>query len=145
VGALRASSYRIPRDIEKRLGTFRPWQFVVVEAVGARVLAPESGEVGLFADQYAAELPERDRDDLKRLLAYLEHIAPIAHGYARRFSSLLPAEQDRVLGALEQSPIGLLRGGFQALKAIAMMAFYRREGAWAAIGYSGPLVRWSSG
>jgi hypothetical protein len=145
MAAIRASGYRVPREIEKRLEAFRAWHFVVVESIGARLLAPESADVGLFADQYAAGLPDRDRDDLLSMLAYVEHVAPLSHGLARRFSGLTPNEQDRVLAAIERSPIGVLRGGFQALKAVSMMALYRREASWSALGYSGPAVRWSTG
>jgi hypothetical protein len=143
VAAIRASGYRVPGDVGAKLVTFSAWQYVVMDAVGRRVIAPESADVGLFADSYFAGLADSDRADLVGLLAYIEHVAPLAQGFASRFSSLDGARQDRVLVALERSPVGLVRGGFQAVKAIAMMACYRRDESFLALGYSGPVVRWS--
>lgn len=145
IAALRASSYAVPAEVAEQLVVLRPWQYVVIRAIGERVLAPETADVGLFADHYFEGLPEADRSDLTSLIAYVEHVAPLTHGFAHRFSSLDPTRQDRVLAALEEHPVGLLRGGFQALKAIALMTLYRRDSSWGPLGYGGPAVRWSPG
>lgn len=145
MAALRASGYRVSPEIERKLVCLSPWQFVVIESIGRRVLDPERAEVGLFADAYIAKLPTADRDDLMGLLAYVEHVAPLGRGSSHRFSALPPGEQDRVLAHLERSEIGLLRGGFQALKALCLMAYYRKDESFAALGYGGPVVRWGSG
>ena len=117
------------------------WQYVVVEAVGARILAPEQASVGTFVDRYCVGLYPEDRRDLQRFLGYVEHVAPLVFGYLSRFSSLSAAGQDKVLSGLEQSTIDDLRAGFQAVKALVMMDFYRREENWASIGYDGPIIR----
>lgn len=145
MAALRAAGYSVSPEIRARLKVLSPWQFVVLEAVGSRVLDPEHAEVGLFADDYIQKLPASDRDDLMGLLAYVEHVAPLRQGSSQRFTNLSAAEQDRVLTALEQSDIGLLRGGFQALKALSLMACYRRDESFAKLGYGGPVVKWSGG
>lgn len=142
MAALRASGYTVPPDVRRSLSVLAPWQYVVIEAVGRRVLDPVSADVGLFADAYLAGLAASDRDDLLALVGYVEHLAPLGHGSTQRFTHLSAADQDRVLAGLELSDIGLLRGGFQALKAIAAMAYYRQESSFAALGYGGPLVRW---
>lgn len=143
IALVRGGNYPpLPKDVE--LGALAPWQYLVFQAVGARILAPVSADVGLFADGYVVGLAERDRDDLMGLCAYVEHLAPIAAGFGPRFTQLEPSQQDRVLEQLEQSPIGLLRGGFQALKALSLMAHYRRDESFAALGYGGPAVRWST-
>ena len=143
MAALRAGGYVVPKAIEEQLVRLRPWQFVVFEAIGRRVLDPEQADVGLFADTYCAALPARDFEDLVGLLAYVEHVAPLGQGFGPRFTQLDARSQDRVLSALEESPIGLLRGGFQAVKALAMMAHYRKDASFGALGYGGPTVRWS--
>jgi len=145
MAALRASGYAVSPEIAQRLKVLSPWQFVVMEAIGRRVLDPESADVGLFADEYIDQLPPADRDDLMGLLAYVEHVAPLVHGLSQRFTNLPDNAQDRVLTALEQSEIGLLRGGFSALKALALMACYRRDSTFPALGYGGPAVKWSGG
>lgn len=142
LGVIRSSGYHVPADVAKRLKTLSPWQYVVIDAFGARVLAPERARVAGFADGYMVDLAVEDRDNLLRFVAYLEHIAPLAAGHISRFSSLGPAQQDDVLRSLEQSSVDLLRAGFQALKALSMMAYYKQPASWKAIGYTGPVVVW---
>ncbi len=141
IGFVRASGYRLPPEIQ--LGQTKAWHYVVLNAIGARMVAPERVDVGLYADSSLAGFVAADRADFSALLTYVEHIAPFAAGHARRFSSLGPSAQEQVLRSLEQSSVGALRAGFQALKGISMMALYRREESWAAIGYTGPVIRWS--
>ena len=142
VAVVRGGNYHLPKGVS--LARLSPWQWAVFDAVGARILAPERADVASFADGYVAGLAGRDRDDLMGLLAYVEHLAPIAAGCGPRFTQLLPADQDRVLEGIEQSAIGLLRGGFQALKVLALMAYYRQDVSFSPIGYGGPVVKWSS-
>ncbi len=141
IALVRGGGYSLPPGVT--LAELAPWQWVVFDAVGARILAPERADVGSFADAYVAGLAPRDRDDLMGLLAYVEHLAPLAAGFGPRFSQLGPEQQDRVLEAIERHPIGLLRAGFQALKALALMAHYRRDSSFSALGYGGPVVKWS--
>jgi hypothetical protein len=142
IGLVRASGYHVPADVARGLQTLSPWHYVVIEAFGARVLAPEHADVADFADGFMVGLAADDSDNLLRFVAYLEHIAPLAAGHVSRFSSLSPVEQDDVLRSLEQSNIDLLRAGFQALEALSMMAYYKQPASWKAIGYDGPVVDW---
>lgn len=143
IGLIRSSGYQVPQKVARGLKTLSPWHYVVIDAFGARVLSPEHADVGGFADGYMVGLAADDRDNLLRFVAYLEHIAPLATGHISRFSSLEPAEQDNVLGSLEASDVDLLRAGFQALKAVSMMAYYKQPASWKALGYDGPVVDWS--
>lgn len=145
LGALRTSGYSVPAEVKQKLAALEPWQFVVVEAFGRRMLAPHPISIGLYTDQYMRDLAATDRRDVGRFIAYLEHVAPLASGHAHRFTNLPPDAQDRVLEAVETSSVNLLRAGFQALKAMAMMAYFRRPGSWQEIGYSGPVVDWGGG
>ncbi len=142
IALVRGGGYSLPPGVT--VGQLAPWQWAVFDAVGARILAPERADVGSFADGYVAGLAARDRDDLMGLLAYVEHLAPLAAGFGPRFTQLSPEQQDRVLTSIEQHPIGLLRGGFQSLKALALMAYYRHDASFAALGYGGPVVKWST-
>lgn len=142
LGLVRTSGYVVSADVKRQLDVLEPWQFVVVEAFGRRVLEPDPIGIGLYTDQYMRDLAASDRRDVGRFIAYLEHIAPLSSGHAHRFTKLSPEAQDHVIEAVETSSVELLRAGFQALKAMAMMAYWRRPESWKQIGYSGPVVNW---
>ena len=46
----------------------------------------------------------------------------------------------RVLASLESSSQGLLRGGFDGLKSLVFMGYYRDARTWKIVGYAGPFV-----
>lgn len=140
--ALRASGYEVAPEVARKLRFLRPWQLVVVNAVGARIVYPEQAEVGLFADGYLADLAAADQRDVQRLLGFVEHGAPLLTGRLLRFTALDAAAQDAVLRALELGASQRLRAGFGVLKAVAMMALYERDESFAPLGYSGPVVHW---
>mgnify|MGYP000393783433 CR=1 FL=1 len=126
---------------------FSPRQQAVLQAVALRILdgaEPPPSQDGAvaqcqFIDRYVAALAKPLRDDLQALLALVEY-APL-FGFAARFTRLPDAEQDAVLRHLETSRFPLLRQAFAALKSLCCLAHYQDERSFAAIGYSGPLVR----
>lgn len=142
LAALRTRGYELSPAVAGQLRVLSAWQYRVIEAFGARVLDPVRADVAGFADGYFEGLAAADRRDLLAFVAYLEHAAPLSIGKLGRFTDLSDAERDRVIAAIETGPIGLLRGGLGALKAVAMMAYYRLPESWAEIGYSGPVVKW---
>jgi hypothetical protein len=141
---VRTRGYDLADAISGQLQVLAPWQYLVLSAFGRRVLAPEVADVARFADEYLVGLAAADRRDLLAFVAYLEHAAPLAIGHLSRFTELDGERQDAVLASVEQSGIGLMRGGFQALKALAMMAYYRKPESWPALEYGGPVVRWKA-
>jgi hypothetical protein len=130
------------------------WQWAVVEHAARRITAadrPEGGpgsvvptsdevDVAGFVDGWVARMPERVRRDLGRFLAYLEHVAPVGAGHLTRFTRLPADAQDRVLASLEASSQPLLRAGFEGLKSLAFIGYYRDARTWSIVGYDGPLV-----
>jgi hypothetical protein len=149
VALLRSGGYVVAPDRLKNLRVLEPWQFVVVSGVARRIVAPDRpqgvptpDEVGVaeFVDGYLLEMPPALRRDFLRLLRYLEDLAPFASGYTGRFAVLSPAAQDDVLAALEASRFDQLRAGFQALKSIVMMGYYRDPRTFSMLGYGGPFV-----
>ena len=126
---------------------FSPRQHAVLQAVALRILdgaEPPPSQDGAvaqcqFIDRYVAALAKPLRDDLQALLALVEY-APL-FGFAARFTRLPDTEQDAVLRHLETSRFPLLRQAFAALKSLCCLAHYQDERSFAAIGYSGPLVR----
>ena len=135
----------------RKLAVLSPWQFVVIEHAARRVAAPDREgdasipsadelDVAAFVDDWTARLPETMRRDLGRFLAYVEHIAPLRAGFVTRFTRLEAAGQDRVLAALEASSSDLLRAGFDGLRALVFLGYYRDPRTWRIVGYDGPLV-----
>ena len=149
VAVLRTGGYAAPGG--RSLAVLSAWQFVVVQHVARRITAPDREgdssiptadelDVASFVDGWLARLSPRLCRDLGRFLAYLEHVAPLSAGYLSRFSSLHPQAQDRVLAAVESSSSDLLRAGFDGLRSLVFLAYYRAPSTWRIIGYDGPLV-----
>jgi hypothetical protein len=127
------------------------WRWSVFEHAARRIAAPDmtSGgsvptadelDVTRFVDGWLSRMSGRVVRDFTRFLAYLEHFAPLGCGLLGRFTHLTAAEQDRVLSSLEASRSDLLRAGFEGVKALAFMGFYRDPRTWSVLGYDGPFV-----
>jgi hypothetical protein len=149
LAAVRTRGYVV--DPGRRLVAMSAWQFVVAQHVARRIVAPDQPDdptiptpdaldVAGFVDGWMARLPARVRRDLGRFFAVIEHVAPLGAGFASRFTRLGPADQDAVLASLEASSVDLLRAGFDGVKALVLMGFYRDARAWGIVGYDGPLV-----
>jgi hypothetical protein len=133
-----------------KLAVLAPWQFVVVQHAARRIAAPDRHDasvpsaddlaVAAFVDGWMAGMPERVRRDLGRFLAYVEHIAPIGAGFVARFTRLPPGDQDRVLASLEASSNDLLRAGFDGLRSLVFLGYYRDPRTWKIVGYDGPFI-----
>lgn len=104
--------------------------FPPAEAVGAP----------LFAERFLAGLAPRDRTDMKRLLALLEHVLPLWHGTTQPFWRASGEVQDAILREMETSRVTVLRAALGALKQCAALAYFRHARTWPAIGYDGPWV-----
>lgn len=146
--AWQTSGYEVPAAIASKLEALSPKEYLIVEALARRVLRgdgpgyPTADEVSAarFVDGLVARLDGETRLDLKRLLHLLEHGLPLRAGKLGRFTRLSGEAQDAVLARMEQSEIGILRGAFESLKSLCLMAYFRDARTWGAIGYDGPLV-----
>ena len=147
-GVLRSGGYDVPPG--QRLVTLSGWQFVVLQHAARRIAAPDRADgsipsaddlgVAAFVDGWLARMRSDVRRDFGRFLAYVEHLAPLREGYGSRFTKLDAAAQDRVLAATEASSSDLLRAGFDGLKSLVLMGYYRDPRTWGIVGYDGPLV-----
>jgi hypothetical protein len=146
---LRTRDYSVPAG--RKLVVLASWQWVVVRQAAERIAAPdEIGSMSLptahdldvagFVDEWLGRMNARVVRDFGRFLAYLEHVAPLACGMLPRFTKLTASEQDRVLASLEASQSDLLRAGFEGLKALVFMGYYRDPRTWSTLGYDGPFV-----
>ena len=151
VGYLRTSGYAVPDEIAGALVSLEPWEYTLLQHAARRICAPDrpgdpsipsadDTDVAGFADAYIATMPADLRSDLKKLIALVEHLAPLATGHRARFTKLDPGAQDRVLASLESNDVMLLRGGFAGLKSLIFMGYYRDPRTWRMLGYDGPRV-----
>lgn len=138
------TGYEVPPFERRRLRALTAKDWVVLGAAFSRILRSDDAayprvdpaELLAFVDGLVSGLDEAQRADLRRLVSVLEHALPISCGYASRFSRLDGARQDIVLARMSTSSVGLLRGGFDALKTLAVTSYFRDPRAMAAIGYS---------
>jgi hypothetical protein len=152
VAFLRSRGYAPPsRPDGKPLVALAPWEYAVVVHLARRIAAPDRPgdaaipspddvDVAGFIDGYVLRMAAPMRRDLSRAFLYLEQVAPLAVGRVHRFTELDPDDQDKVLLALEASPIMLLRGAFAAMKSLVFMGYYRDARTWALLGYDGPWL-----
>jgi hypothetical protein len=151
VALVRTRGYDVPAD--RKLVALSPWQFLVVQALARRIAArdkddaPTADDVDVagFIDRYVAEMPAPLRRDLGRMFGYIEHVAPVASGHGSRFTRLADEAQDDVLRGIESSASDLLRGGFDGVKSLVFMGYYRDARTWKILGYEGPLVNRPAG
>jgi hypothetical protein len=133
----------------KLLVALSPWQGAVVAHAARRIAAPDpaagtavpdadEADVVAFVDEWVGRMSPSTRRDLMRFLFYVEHLAPVAAGCFSRFTRLAPAAQDRVLASIESSSSSLLRAGFEGLKALVFLGYYRDPRTWSLLGYDGP-------
>lgn len=146
--AWQTSGYEVPAGVARRLRHLSPKEHCVVSAVGARILRADDGafpshdevETALALDGLLGTLHPADRRDLLALLHVIEHAMPPWFGHVGRFTRLDGPAQDAVLEAMRTGSSGLLRAGFEGLKALIVLAYFRDARTWEAIGYDGPLV-----
>jgi hypothetical protein len=107
-----------------------------------QVVPPSMSDVGsmAFAEGYIEAMQPYLRKDLLGFLQLIEHVLPLSYGYSARFTKLAGEAQDVVLRGLEAHRVGLVRGGFQGLKSLAFMSYYRHPKTWGLLGYEGPLL-----
>jgi hypothetical protein len=146
---VRTRGYAPPAG--RTLQGFSPWQFMVVQHAARRITAPDRPadtsiptadllDVAGFVDAWVAHMDARVRRDLCRFLAYLEHLAPLVIARGSRFTRLSSKEQDQVLASVEASSSHLLRAGFDGLRSLVFMGYYRDPRTWGIARYDGPLI-----
>ncbi len=91
-------------------------------------------------DSALAPASRKFGQDLKRLLFVFEYGAPLLGFTLKQFTQMSPEEKDRYLSGWERSHLSFKRMGFQALKRLALAAFYGSDESWNVIGYQGPWL-----
>jgi D-cysteine desulfhydrase len=142
------SGYHLDDATASKLRALSPKEYLVLQAVVRRMLAgdaadaptPEALNAALFVDGYLTKLDEGSRSDVRALLHLVEHgSGPFRFGLTR-FTHMTPDEQDATLRDWESSRLAIRRRGFQALKSMAMLGYWRADATWPLIGYTGPML-----
>jgi D-cysteine desulfhydrase len=140
--------YAIDPATAGRLRALSPKEYVVMQAVARRVVAADapdapsadSVDVAGAVDVYVAKLPPAVQKDVRALLQLVEHGSSLFRGGTTRFTHLSPAEQDATLADWQHSRLTVRRRGFQALRTLAFVGYWRDDRTWPLLGYSGPML-----
>lgn len=95
----------------------------------------------IVEDALAAR-PAAMRRQLRLLIRVLSFLPLLRYG--RRFERLEPARALRVLAAVQDAPVLLLRRGVWGLRTLVFMGYYARPGAAALIGYRADPRGWEA-
>jgi hypothetical protein len=150
--AMRRTKLRQP---SKALSFFSVAEYSIWAAAADRILAEEKPtgapraeqlDIAARADAFLAPLPERDRKDLKQLLALFDNalFSLVQGGPPRPFTQMSADEQDAHLRRWQTSRLDVQRTGFQAIKRLCCALYFSDPSTYASAGYPGPpyeLVR----
>ena len=142
------SGYHLDPAVANRLRALSPKEYLVMQAVARRVLAPDAADapspdsidVAGAVDVYVAKLPPAVQRDVRGLLQLVEHGSSLFRGHVARFTHLGPEEQDATLADWQRSSLTVRRRGFQALRTLAFLGYWRDDRTWPLLGYSGPML-----
>lgn len=142
------SGYALPEEVAAQLKVLSPKELLVLQAIARRMVAPDGPDaptaddvgVALHADAYLARLDEGLRSDVKALLQLVEHGSWLFRLTGSRFTCMTPEEQDRTLADWETSRLEVRRRGFQVLKTLCLLGYWRDDRTWPLIGYTGPSL-----
>jgi hypothetical protein len=142
----QTSGYSLDEATRRRLRALSPKEYLILQAVARRVLAPDEPgapsadrvEVALAVDAYLAKLPRELTSDVRALLHLVEHGSSLFTG--ARFTRMSPAAQDATLADWQRSSLTVRRRGFQALRTLSFLGYWRDDRTWPLLGYSGPML-----
>ncbi len=127
---LSVAEFAILQSVTEALCSAETLGFVPAKSVG----------VARWIEEFLRDLPKSDLRDLRAMLQFVQHVAPLAIGSTSPFTETSLDTQKRVLSSLERSPSALLRTGFSALKQLTAIGYFRHAQTWTTIGYEGPRV-----
>lgn len=120
----------------------------MLAAAVARLVAPDAPDapradalaIASYLDGYLAAMDPAMQRDVSALLQLLEHGSSLFRIRASRFSQMSDEERDRTLRDWADSSLAVRRQGFQGLRALAFLGYYRDDRTFAMLGYPGPMV-----
>ncbi len=136
-----ASSLERRPVLEAVRGTFRAVTETVVPE--ARSLPPDEWQaLEAIVEEALADRPAPLCQKLRLLVRMIE-LVPVLR-YGRGFTALDAGRRTAVLRLLQGAPLVLLRRGFWGLRTLALMGYYARPAAVAAIGYRADPRGWEA-
>jgi hypothetical protein len=145
VGWLGTRGTRRGNPPPKPLSVLDEDEYAVMDAVAARIVnpapeAPPLGDTAWTADQLLAAADPDTQKEVKQLLHLFESALGgfLFGGWAKPFTRLEPADQDRVLREWQQSRLLVRRTGYSALKTLALAGYYGTSRTWQYMNYPGP-------
>jgi hypothetical protein len=137
----------LPLDVEEQLEFFSPHEYLIMKAVGERMVGgptdgdPDASQLGvaLRADKFLAGADPEIQEQFHQLLTVFNG-AFFTFLFDFRFSSFLnmsAEDQDSYLADWMSSVIGFRRTAFQALKRTSLSMFYTEPRSWREIGFEG--------
>ena len=136
----KSALWFVPRE---PLHVFDAQQFGIYAAIAARVVRVDGADPVRIAhevDRVLSSAPLEAQNDLRRLLLLFENglTGLVLDGRMQPFTRLKGDEQDRALDQWRDSRLVLRRGGYHALRKLALAAHYGSPQTWASVGYPGP-------
>ena len=117
--------------------------FQVLVAVASRIVTAKGANPVAIAHgvdrSLSYALPET-QEAINKLLGLFENALPglVLDGRLKPFTRLSPQAQDAVLESWRTSRIELRRTGYQALRKLALAAYYMEESSWGPLAYQPP-------
>ena len=113
---------------------------ILAEVASAIAPTGDPVEIAHRIDELFSTQDEASRRDLRRLLRFVESglAGALLDGRPRPFSHLSDQGKVAALSAMRDSRLALRRGGYQALRRLALSMCWAPPGSWARLGYAGP-------
>lgn len=127
--------------LEPHRDTFRAFAATVVPEMTQ--LDPKAwDDVERSVEHALARRPPAMRRQLGLLLRAIDTLPLLRHG--RRFAALDPARWERLIDALQQAPLKLIRRGIWGLRTLVLMGYYTRAETMHAVGYRADARGWDA-
>jgi hypothetical protein len=129
------------RVLEPHRDTFRAFAETVVPEMSQ--LDPAAwDDVERTIEHALARRPPAMRRQLGMLLRAIDTLPRLRHG--RRFAALDGVRRERLIDALQRSPVKLIRRGIWGLRTLVLMGYYTRGPTMSAIGYGAHPRGWNA-
>lgn len=144
--AASSASAPEPISLPTALQAFSADDYRLLSVVSEAILPSEASSPGARSidlaariDRYTSPKDEELIQGIRGALLFIENKAPELIGETKKFSQLDPANQEKVLLAMN-SASPLTTTVFVAVRGLCLFYFYTDEAGWEQLGYDGPLL-----